>query len=134
MATNYDDSMELIQAADGGNIHRVKELLDAGAVPNFRDVLHGGTALQAAAGGGYLEIVQLLVQKGADVNLSTGDIAQTPLESAAIAGHLAVVQWLLAHGAMVPEGPETDALIAELFSEGREAMAELLRKNTTAGT
>ena len=43
----------------------IRELLDGGADPNFRDS-DGRTALHIAACEGYAEVVELLLQRGAE--------------------------------------------------------------------
>ncbi|HUE88087.1 MAG TPA: M56 family metallopeptidase [Vicinamibacterales bacterium] len=89
----------LVEAADEGDLHDVRELLDNGA--NVNAAVDGdGSPLIAAARGGHREIVQLLLEHGADVDLGVpGDGA--PLIMAAREGHLAIVQLLLDRGANV---------------------------------
>jgi ankyrin repeat protein len=65
-------SAELMQAARSGDSAQIRQLLEAGADPNW--VGEGGeTALMAAARGGHLEAVQSLLAAGADVNAKDAD-------------------------------------------------------------
>ena len=70
--------MDLIQAAESGNIERVRELLDRGADINSQDdyglrlrlrVGYANTALIFASYQGHTEIVKLLLDRGADPNI-----------------------------------------------------------------
>lgn len=76
---------ELIIWAFGGDIDRVRELLDGGLDVNAHGVA-GQTALHAAASKGNNEIVTLLLDRGADVN-AKDEIGATPLNSAALNNH-----------------------------------------------
>tara|TARA_B100000424_G_C22911368_1_gene484863 strand:- start:668 stop:1174 length:507 start_codon:yes stop_codon:yes gene_type:complete len=69
--------MELIDAAKNGNIERVREYLDSGADPNFREDSLGNTALIEASWEGNSDIVKLLLDNGADTNIrdNYGDTA-----------------------------------------------------------
>jgi ankyrin repeat protein len=60
-------SQHLLQAAEGGDAARVRELLAAGADPEARDA-EGASALMLAAHGGHLDAVRALIDAGADVN------------------------------------------------------------------
>jgi hypothetical protein len=61
----------LVQAADAGDLDKVKELLAAGVPPDGRDK-HGVTALYCAAAEGHLAVVEALLAAGADVNARMG--------------------------------------------------------------
>jgi hypothetical protein len=56
---------QLMYLAHGGNAEGIRELLDAGADPNFRDS-DGRTALHIASCEGHPEVVELLLQRGAE--------------------------------------------------------------------
>ena len=61
----------------GGNVQRVRALLDAGADVNVRNY-KGQTALHCAAKAGFDQIVALLLDRGAEVN-AKDDKGATPL-------------------------------------------------------
>jgi uncharacterized protein len=85
----------LINAADKGDLARVKALLSAKADVNAKRVDGGVTALMAASANGHLEVVRALLAANADVNAKqTG--GGTALMLASANGHLEVVQALLA--------------------------------------
>lgn len=91
----------MAEAAEAGDIERIREFLDAGIDVNT--VAEGdGTALIGASRGGHLELVRFLISRGADVNLaSRGD--GNPLIAAAESGHIAIVELLLDEGANIDE-------------------------------
>ncbi len=64
----------------GGNVQRVRELLDRGADVNVRNY-KGQTALHCAAKAGFDPIVALLLDRGADAN-AKDDKGTTPLATA----------------------------------------------------
>lgn len=101
---------ELRVALQHPDTQRIRELLEAGALFNARDVL-GGNALHVAANmRGDIEVLTLLLDKGADVNAVDND-GLTPLIRALRHGHyrhqgqgehlLQVASLLLSRGASV---------------------------------
>jgi ankyrin repeat protein len=60
--------MDLICAINRNNIQRVKELLQAGANPNIREI-NSWTPLMWASWYGYTECLRLLLRAGANTNL-----------------------------------------------------------------
>jgi len=89
---------ELILAAQNGQTDAVRELLEAGANLNARD-MSGQTALIAAAGGGHTEVVQILLEAGTEpVSINRGGAA---LVRASYNGHAETVRILLHAGADV---------------------------------
>ena len=64
----------------GGNVDRVRDLLDRGADVNVRNHKRQ-TALHCAAKAGFTDIVALLLDRGADVD-ATDDDGRTPLAAA----------------------------------------------------
>lgn len=56
----------LVDAAAGGALARVQQLLDGGVRVDATDS-EGRTALMAAAAFGHADIVRLLLERGADV-------------------------------------------------------------------
>jgi hypothetical protein len=85
--------MDLIDAAENGDIRLVQELLDSGADINFQNI-DGNTALMMASAWGYTEMGRLLLEKGADYNIRDND-GSTPLMIAAYEGDTEMVQLLL---------------------------------------
>lgn len=67
----------LYRAAGDGDVDRVKQLLAAGAPPNWQLPLAGTTALHKAAGADNVEVARALVDGGADVHVAanTGSTA-----------------------------------------------------------
>src|SRR6266446_822365 len=94
----------LFLAANMERFAEASELIDAGAVVNFRGQTNewqgGGTALHWAALYGNVELVQKLLRAGASVNLKD-NVGRTALFPAAANRHLEVVRILLEHGADV---------------------------------
>jgi ankyrin repeat protein len=68
----------LIYAALAGNLATTRRLLEAGADPNSRAGLHGGTPLLTAVRRSDLALVRLLVMHGADPDLADA-AGQSPL-------------------------------------------------------
>jgi hypothetical protein len=91
---------DLLEAAERGELGKVKKLLDEGADVNARSSEWWTTPLHLAAAGGHLSVVKLLVERGADVNARDKD-GWTPLRLAALKGHLDVVEFLVERGADV---------------------------------
>jgi beta-lactamase regulating signal transducer with metallopeptidase domain len=116
---------ELVEAAEGGDLDDVKDLIDAGA--NIDATVDGdGSPLIAAARANRLPVLVELLNRGADVNLAVlGD--GNPLIAAAAAGAQEAVDLLLSRGAaidlMVP-GDE-NALI-QAAAAGHFAIVKLL--------
>jgi len=97
--------MDLINAAESGNIERVRELLDSGEDPNLRD-RYNMIALISASRGIWrsprrrrrqIEIVELLLDRGADPNLQND--YDTALMEASERDHVEIVKLLLDRGA-----------------------------------
>lgn len=97
---------DLIEAAEKGNIEKVKQYIDAGTDVNAKKD-DGCTALMHAAENGYLNIVKLLVENGADVNVKDNynDIA---LKKAVYNGHKDIVKYLLDIGTAVDKNTPID--------------------------
>ena len=90
---------DLFDAANRGDLKKVKRLLNEGADVNAKDE-DGWTPLHWAAYYGHLNVVKLLVDRGADVNAKS-KAGETPLHWAAANGHLDVVEFLVDRGADV---------------------------------
>ena len=84
-------------AAQNGNLNRVKALLNQGVPVNARTV-NGRTALHWAAQAGSLSVVQELLKRGAHVNPRTRS-GMTPLHVALVLGRSHIVHALLKAGA-----------------------------------
>lgn len=66
-STDNEGETALMEAADHGNLHAVRNLIAAGANVNARDE-DGETALMVAADEGNVAIIKALIAAGADVN------------------------------------------------------------------
>lgn len=103
-ATGQD--LQLIEAAEAGDLATLEALIKAGADVNARDYI-GETALMHAALNGNVAIVKALIDAGADVNAATSewtDLATrrwTALMLAAEYSHPDVVEALIQGGADV---------------------------------
>ena len=91
--------MQVITAAERGDIETVRRLLDQGASVTAREG-NGRTALIAAAYRNDLPIVELLIQAGADVNLQD-NTQQSAYLIATSDGYLELLQRTLQAGANV---------------------------------
>lgn len=91
----------LHEAAQCGDLDKVKSLLAEGALIDLRSTTEGATPLHYAAESGYLAVAQYLVSHGASVNATPTLQRQgnTPLLIAATKGHLDLVRFLLEQGA-----------------------------------
>ena len=96
-ATN--DRTPLSYAAEGGYAALVKQLLEAGADVELKDV-NGWTPLLYAAVRGHLAVVKLLLKAGANIE-SKSRRSRTSLSYTAVKGHSAVIKQLLEAGADV---------------------------------
>lgn len=103
LASYANDGLELIKAAEEGNIAKVRNLLAQGADVNTKDK-DGYTALIHASMNGHTEVVKTLLAKGVDVNAKVAgewNNGLTALMGASMNGHSEVVKILLAQGADV---------------------------------
>ena len=90
--------VDLLDAAEQGQVEQVKALLKAGDVDAESGI--GFSALMAAALNGHSDIIQILVAAGADVN-GKDERGETALMRAAFRGQTEVVRVLLDAGAHV---------------------------------
>lgn len=88
---------DLVNAASGGDVHRIEVLLTKGADPN-KLALDGWNALSAASREGHVEAVTVLLRSGAKIDAPEGG-GNTPLFWAAFYGRTDVVRLLIADGA-----------------------------------
>ena len=88
----------LILAIMGGDLERLRMLVQEGIDVDMTSNITNTTALHTAAVFGRFPIVQYLLQQGADMNKANNE-GCSPLYAAAQEGHLTVLQYLLDHGA-----------------------------------
>jgi ankyrin repeat protein len=103
-ASTKEKNVQLIKAAERGNLADVQDELNDGADVNAKDIF-GWTVLMRASYGGYTygryaEVVKLILDKGADVNIKTNE-GETALMAASSSGYAEVVKLLLDKGADV---------------------------------
>ena len=89
--------MNLHNAAEAGDLERVKILLGQGDVDKDEDDRYCRTALMNAARKGHFAIVQYLVEQGADKEIAN-NFGETPLVLACANGHTEVTRYLLEQG------------------------------------
>jgi uncharacterized protein len=123
------DQDAILDAACGGDLGRVRSLIDANpslaTAPRRKERYEGATALMLASYGGFEAIVKLLLERGAAVNPVGQD--GSALLMAAFAGHAGVVELLLKHGAdpnVTSASGETSLMAAAL--KGHIAIGTLL--------
>ncbi len=88
-----DPSLDLLQAAERGQLSRVEELLASGVSANDKDA-EGETALMKAAANNHVAVIRSLFAKRADCDERDKN-GEDALMKAAEKGHLAAVQLLL---------------------------------------
>ncbi|CAG8522769.1 11421_t:CDS:2 [Acaulospora morrowiae] len=91
--------MTLHQAAQQGNLHIVKSMLEGGQVKATDRDSQNTTPLHWAAINNHVEVAKFLIDSGAEVDALGGDLVATPLHWAARNGHLPTVTLLVNHGA-----------------------------------
>lgn len=117
----------LLQACIHGQTERVKEMLDEGVDPNFRDPIRGDFPLLIAQIHGHEDITKLLVQRGADVN-QIDRSGRSSLMMAAYHGRLKHVQFLLESGARADLKDEDGKTALDFAMEKRHVeIADFLR-------
>lgn len=94
--------LELMQAADRGDMSAVSSLLDQSIDADTQIPILGSSPLILAAAKGHTEIVRLLLDRGAHIN-ATDHTGWTPLHAAIYGGHAEVVQCLLERGAQLDQ-------------------------------
>ena len=119
---------EIHDAANDGNLEKVKVLLKANPSLVFSKDNDNWTPLHCAAFHGHKDIVELLLANGADVNAKSNE-GFTPLMWAARKGQLEIVKLLLQKGAN-PSYVEAHGLTALWIAEkeGHAEIAEILKK------
>lgn len=118
--------MNLIIAAQQGNLAELKERLAAGSDPNQCNMA-GVPALFLAVAEGRPEAAAALIEYGADVHRTTEN-GLAPLVMAASRGNVEMVKLLLAAGADVRVGNADGSTALEWATrQGHTAVAELIR-------
>lgn len=92
------DPEEMLQAAQRGDLAKVRQLLASDTTLVNAKGAHNKTPLHWAAEKNYPELAELLVSAGADIDAEVS-WGMTPLQWAANMGSRDVAQVLLAHGA-----------------------------------
>jgi ankyrin repeat protein len=92
------DPEEMLQAAQRGDVAKVRQLLASDTTLVNAKGAHNKTPLHWAAEKNYPELAELLVSAGADINAEVS-WGMTPLQWAANMGSRDVAEVLLAHGA-----------------------------------
>jgi ankyrin repeat protein len=92
------DPEEMLQAAQRGDVAKVRQLLASDTTLANAKGAHNKTPLHWAAEKNYPELAELLVSAGADIN-AEDSWGMTPLQWAANMGSRDVAEVLLAHGA-----------------------------------
>ncbi|KAJ1350127.1 Palmitoyltransferase Hip14 [Parelaphostrongylus tenuis] len=90
--------MDPREAAQYGNVERLQQLLDIGAItPDWTDS-DDCSLLHWAAINNRLHVAELLLRRHANVNAVGGVLASTPLHWAARQGHVQMVAFLVTNG------------------------------------
>ena len=92
---------DLLEAARGGDIEKVRASLSAGADVNYEMPGPGVTAIFLAAQAGHIEVVKLLIKMKADVNAMEKIDGRTVLIIASQDGRPEVVETLIKAGAKI---------------------------------
>lgn len=131
---NRNGNTELMLAATSGDLDKVRQLLQKGAIVNARNY-YGSSALMGAAAGGFEDVAKLLLLKSAYPN-SKSNTGSTPLMFAARNGHLAVVKLLLQSGAKVND-TDNEGLTPLMFAVGgghKTVVAQLIASGARLDT
>ncbi len=117
---------DIHQAAKGGDLAKVKALLEKNQGLAEAKNEKGETPLHSAASAGQLEVMKFLVSKGVDVNLKENNGA-TALHLACYYGHRDTVEWLIDHGADkdARDGDGSTPIFWAVYG-GRKNIVELL--------
>ena len=121
-------SVDILEAADEGNITEIKRQLDFGKDVNSKNQF-GATPLHFAAKQGHKNLATILITEGADTNAEAYD-KSTPLHSAVISGYKEVAEQLIANGADVnAKGYEGSTPLDNAIEFKHSDTVDLLRKH-----
>jgi ankyrin repeat protein len=119
-------SAEIMNAAENGDLDKVKALLQENPGLVSSKGKDGLTPLDNAAGGGHKDMAEWLLTHGADVN-AKDNTGQTPLHFAAQGDATDVAELLLAKGADISaKDSNGDTPLLEAVTGGNEKMTEFL--------
>lgn len=91
--------MDLAEASAAGDLTRVREFVDANAIPANSSSADGFPAFALACFFGHLDIARYLADKGANIHAAaTNGTGYNALTAAVTAGHTEIVKYLLKHG------------------------------------
>jgi len=128
MFHSQDSTPALHDAVTGGDLKKLRKLLDRGADPDVEHPEHGTTALTIACSQGRAEMVDELLKHGADVNKPHGKGSGTPLMLAATSQKVNVVRILLTAGADVNTQDEWGGTaLSRAMACGNEPIITMLR-------
>ena len=121
-----EEDKELLEAAEAGNLERVKKALDNGAKIDAQSEFFSESALHIASSKGFLEIVEFLVDQGADILLLNATDF-TPIHLAARDGRLSVVEFLLNKAEQIPERLLNDMMhVGQMSVDGDPRIVQML--------
>ncbi|KAG9290695.1 hypothetical protein G9A89_011658 [Geosiphon pyriformis] len=92
-------AITLYQAAQQGNLHVIKHLIESGQAKATDRDAQDVTALHWAAINNHVLVAKYLIDHGAEVDALGGDLVATPLHWASRNGHLPMLTLLINHGA-----------------------------------
>ncbi|CAI2172181.1 16609_t:CDS:2 [Funneliformis geosporum] len=98
-AGDHFSGMTIHQAAQQGNLHIIKSLIENGYAKATDRDSQNVTALHWAAINNQVVVAKYLIENGAEIDAFGGDLVATPLHWAARNGHLSIVTLLINHGA-----------------------------------
>ncbi len=126
--TVVDKNVQLIKAAEDGNLQTIQKLIVEGADINTKDATNGTTALWLAAENGYTKIVKFLLENGVDVNTKATADNVTALMIASQQGHTDIVKLLLEKDADVNVQASDNGATAMMAAaeNGHTAIVKLL--------
>lgn len=121
-----DINQSLMEAANGGDVEKIKQILAQGADVNFKDS-DGWTPLIIASNAGHFDLVRLLLDTGARIDLKN-NFGATAVIRAASQNRLEVLKYLVNKGGNVNDKDRNDrtALIEASVAGHIETMKFLI--------